>query len=314
MKRLAATLGALLVVAALAAPVVLAADTDLSHTGRVVMAFGGDLTVPAGEQADVAIVGDGDIVVSGQVNTVVVLDGTATLRDATVESVVAIRGTVELEGATTVSGDIRSIESTVHQAEGVTIGGAIKGVDSELFMLGAVLIPALFLLAIGFALATIVAGLLLVAVGSRQVRAAERLIVREPGWVFIVGLLAAIVTPIVAIIAIVTIVGAPLGISVLLGVLPALAFVGFLVAGVFVGERIVGDGTELDPTHRPYKAALVGIVVLQVIGLIPAIGGLATGIASLFGLGAIVLLAWRTMRGTGAGQVAPTSAPLPIGA
>ena len=45
------------------------------------------------------------------------------------------------------------------------------------------------------------------------------------------------------------------------------------------------------------------------------IGGLATAVASILGLGAILLLGWRTARGTGAGQAAaPMSAPAPIGA
>lgn len=312
MRRLAALFASLLVIAALGAPVVLAADSGLSHSGRVLMAFGGDLTVPAGEQADVVFVADGDALVSGQVNAVVVIEGTATLRDATVESVVTVNATVNLEGSTTVLGDVRAIGSTVHRAETATLEGAIKGLDTELLMVGAVLLPALFLLALGFALATIVAGLLLVAIGSRQVRAAERLIVREPGWVFVVGLLVAIVTPILAIIAIVTVVGAPLGIGVLVAVLPALAFVGYLVSGIFLGERILGSATA--PVERPYRAALVGIVVLQVIGLIPVIGGLASAVASVLGLGAIVVLAWRTMRGAGEGQPLPTNAPMPIGA
>jgi hypothetical protein len=314
MRRLAAFFASLFVIAALGAPVVLAADSELSHSGRVLMAFGGDMTVPAGEQADVVFVADGDALVSGQVNTVVVIEGTATLRDATVESVVTVNATVNLEGSTVVLGDVRAIGSTVHRAETATLDGAIKGLDAELLMVGAVLVPALFLLALGFALATIVAGLLLVAIGSRQVRAAERLIVHEPGWVFVVGLLVAIVSPILAIIAIVTVVGAPLGMGVLIAVLPALAFVGYLVSGIVLGERILGTGTATEPVQRPYKAALVGIIVLQVIGLIPFLGGLATAAASLFGLGAIVLLAWRTMRGAGTGQPLPTNAPLPIGA
>lgn len=313
MRRCAALFASLLVIAALGAPVVLAADGELSHSGRVLMAFGGDMTVPAGEQADIVFVADGDALVSGQVNTVVVIDGSATLRDATVESVVTVNATVNLEGSTTVLGDIRAVGSTVHRGETATLEGAIKGLDAELLMVGAVLLPALFLLALGFALATIVAGLLLVAIGSRQVRAAERLIVHEPGWVFVIGLLVAIVTPILAIIAIVTVVGAPLGIGVLVAVLPALAFVGYLVSGIFLGERILGTGTAAEPVERPYRAALVGIVVLQVIGLIPVIGGLASAVASVLGLGAIVVLAWRTMRGAGAGQALPTNAPMPIG-
>ena len=136
----------------------------------------------------------------------------------------------------------------------------------------------------------------------------------EPLKTFGTGLLGAIAIPVLAIVAMVTIVGAPLGIGVLLGFLPLLAFVGFLVAGTFVGEELLGTRKE-PAAARPYKGAVLGIVVLQVIGLVPVIGGLATAVASLLGLGAILLLGWRIVRGTGTSQTAaPMSAPAPIGA
>jgi hypothetical protein len=314
MKRLVALVGATLLVLGLAAPAVLAAQPDLPHTGRVLMAFGGDLTVPAGELADAVIVVQGDTIVSGQVNTLVVIDGTATLRDAQVESIVVLGGSLLLEGKTVVLGDIRSLESSVGRADSAVVQGSIKGIDAELFMLGAILVPALLLFAIGLALATILAGVILAGLAARQVRSAERLIVHEPGWVLVVGLLAAIGTPILAVIAIVTIVGAPLGIGVLIAVLPAAAFIGYLVAAIFLGERIL-DGTRPATTERPYRAAILGVVILQAVGILPGIGALVTGVASLFGLGAIFLLAWRTLRGHGSGEVLAThGAPMPIGA
>ena len=314
MTRLAALAGALLLVLGLGAPAVLAAEPDLPHSGRVLMAFGGDLTVPAGEQADAVMVFGGDTVISGKVNAVVVVDGTATLRDATAESVLIVAGSLELEGTTVVLGNVRSFESSVAQAESAVVNGTIKGIDAELLALGAVLVPALLLLAVGFAIATLLAALVVAGMAARQLRSAERLMVHEPGWVFIVGLLVAIVTPIVALVAIVTVVGAPLGIGVLVAVLPAAGFVGYLVAAIFVGERIL-DGGRPATTGRPYRAAILGVVVLGAIGLVPGIGSLAVGIASLFGLGAVVLLAWRTLRGGGPAEMAANrGAALPIGA
>ena len=109
-----------------------------------------------------------------------------------------------------------------------------------------------------------------------------------------------------------TIVGAPLGLGVLLGFLPLLAFVGFLVAGIFIGEEILGTRKEPEAQH-PYRAALLGIVLLQIVGLVPVVGGLATAVASLLGLGAIVLIGWRIVRGTGQ-TAAPQGAPVAIGA
>ena len=314
MKRLAGLFGAILLIGAFAAPVAMAADETLPHTGRVLMAFGGDVAVPADEQADVVFVANGDADIAGTVNTLTVIDGNATLHGATVETIVIVSGTLALEEGTTVLGNVRSIELTVTQAEGVEIAGDIKGVDAELIALGAFLGPAALLFALGMFLASLVAGLLLAAIGSRQVRAAELVIAAEPLKVFGVGLLGVIVIPILAIVAMVTIVGAPLGIGILLGFMPLLAFVGFLVAGTFLGEELLGTRKE-PAVARPYKGAALGIVLLQVIGLVPIVGGLATAVASILGLGAILLLGWRIVRGAGTGQSAtPQATPAPVGA
>ena len=313
MKRLAALFGAIVLVAAFAAPVALAADEALPHTGRVLMAFGGDISVPAGEQADVVLVVNGDAVIGGTVNVLTVIDGTATFQGATVDTIAVISGTIDLQEGTTVLGNVRSIESTVTQAPGVKIAGDIKGVDAELVTLGMFLGPAILLFAVGLAIASVIAGLLLAAVGARQVRAAERVIAAEPLKVFGAGLLGAIVIPILAIVAILTIIGAPLGLGILLGFLPLVAFVGFLVAGIFIGEEILGTRKEPE-TQRPYRGALLGIVLLQIIGLVPVVGGLATAVASLLGLGAILLISWRIVRGTGTAEVAaPSGEPVAIG-
>ena len=134
------------------------------------MAFGGDIAVPAGEQADVVFVANGDADIAGTVNSLTVIDGNATLRAATVEHVFIISGSLALEDGSTVLGDVRSIESTVTQAEGTEIAGEVKGVDAELIALGAFLGPALLLFAIGLLVASLVAGLLLVAAPARCVR------------------------------------------------------------------------------------------------------------------------------------------------
>ena len=313
MKRLAALFGAIVLLAAFAAPVALAADEALPHSGRVLMAFGGDISVPAGEQADVVLVVNGDAVIGGTVNVLTVIDGTATFQGATVDTIAVISGTIDLQEGTTVLGNVRSIESTVTQAPGVRIAGDIKGVDAELVTLGMFLGPAILLFAVGLAIASVIAGLLLAAVGARQVRAAERVIAAEPLKVFGAGLLGAIVIPILAIVAILTIIGAPLGLGILLGFLPLVAFVGFLVAGIFIGEEILGTRKEPE-TQRPYRGALLGIVLLQIIGLVPVVGGLATAVASLLGLGAILLISWRIVRGTGTAEVAaPSGEPVAIG-
>jgi hypothetical protein len=108
----------------------------------------------------------------------------------------------------------------------------------------------------------------------------------------------------------VTIIGAPLGLAILLMVWPAAAFAGYLVAGIWIGEWLLNRGTATERPARPYLAAVVGLVILQVVSLVPFVGA----IASLFGFGAVLLLAWRTFRQPTTSQPAMTPpATQPLG-
>ena len=101
-----------------------------------------------------------------------------------------------------------------------------------------------------------------------------------------------IVIPFVAVLAMFTVIGAPLGFAILFMVSPAAAFVGYLVAAIWIGDLVLNRGTSPGTEDRPYLAAIVGVLVLWLISLVPFVGA----IASLFGLGAVLLLAWRTFR------------------
>jgi hypothetical protein len=172
------------------------------------------------------------------------------------------------------------------------------------------LAPAFILFWLGFGLATIVAGLLLAGLASRQVRSAELVIAREPAPAFLVGLLGLIVFPIVAVLLMITIVGAPLGLGVMFLLWPLLAFVGYLVAGIYVGEWLLNRSTRAPVRERPYLAAVIGLVVLQLIGMVPVVG-IVSAIASVFGFGAVLILAWRTLTAGRAGTQ-PVAAPAPL--
>jgi hypothetical protein len=75
---------------------------------------------------------------------------------------------------------------------------------------------------------------------------------------------------------------------------------GDLVASIWIGEWLLYRGGAERPA-RPYLAAVLGVIVLWVISLVPFAGA----IASLFGFGAVLLLAWRTFRGTSTSQPVP---------
>ena len=108
------------------------------------------------------------------------------------------------------------------------------------------------MLFVGIGSPAIAAALLVAAFGARQVRHAEALISNETGTVLVAGLIAGrSCCRILAVLVTVTIVGAPIGLGALLIVLPALAFLGWIVAAIWVGDWILG------PLRRPARRAAV---------------------------------------------------------
>jgi hypothetical protein len=292
MKRLALVFAMVVLVFGLAAPAVLAAEPSSARTGPVLMAFNGDVTVSAGEQADAVFVTGGTATVQGQVRSLVVIDGRAILEGARLESVFVTGGSLAIDGTTTVTGDVRTLETAVTVDPAATIGGTVGTLDADLIATGAFIVPALVLFMLGFAVVTLVAGLALAALASRQVRTAEALITRQPGETLVFGIAGLFVIPIVAILAMITVIGAPLGLAILLMVWPAAAFAGYLVAAIWIGDFLLGRRDDAAQAKRPYLAATVGIVVLWIVSFVPFVGA----IASLFGFGAVLLMAWRTFR------------------
>jgi hypothetical protein len=310
MHRFIGVAFAILLALGIAAPIAIAAD-PLTDDTSVLIAFDGDVTVEAGDEVGAVIVTGGTATVRGTVNAVLVLDGQAVFEGARVDSLAIVGGTVALDAASIVTGDIRTLDATVERAEGAQVGGSVRGLEADLLAVGLALAPVFILFAIGLAVATVVAGLALAALAARQVRAAEDLIRTEPGSVVVAGFLGLIVTPLIGILAIVTVVGAPLGIGLMVVAWPAVAYLGYLVAGIFIGDWMLDRMRGGPRAERPYAAAVVGLIVLQIIGLIPLVGA----IASLFGFGAVVLLGWRTFRaGRGGEAVEARSAAQPLGA
>jgi len=311
-KRFIGAAAGILLAVLLLAPTALAADPALSHTGRVLVATDGDITLPAGDQADVVVVVNGTATIEGDVNTVVVVDGTLAMTGASSETVVAIRTPVTLGPGTVVGTGLYKLDSLVTKMGDARVNGDIQDIGTQLAGAGFFLGSMFLLLFVGFAIAGIAAALLVAALGARQVRAAEALISHRPLDTFLAGIVG-VIAPIFVLGALfVSVVGVPLALGLLFVVWPLVAFLGYIVAGIWMGEWVLN---RLDPgkvRERPYLASVIGLALLAALGIIPIV----TAIASLFGYGAVLLLAWRTFRGERVpmGITTPpvTQAPMPV--
>jgi hypothetical protein len=198
MKKLLALLALVALTLGIAGQV-MGAEGDLSTTGRVVFVTGGDVEIAADEQADAVIVISGDVEIAGTVNGLVLIDGTVSTRTgATLDTIVVVNGTVDLSAGTTVQGDVLQLNSTVNRAEGVAIGGSVKNIAGDVAGFAVFMGFAALAVWIGVGIATILGGLLVAGLAGRQARSAAALIRERPGRTFLVGLLAIVVTPVVA--------------------------------------------------------------------------------------------------------------------
>jgi hypothetical protein len=290
MRRLLALLLMALLMLAVAAPALAAAPT-VPADGAVIVVVEGDATVAAGDHAAVLVVVQGNATVLGTADQVTVVGGTATI-GGSIDSLAIVDGRADLLAGSTVRGDVMQLNSQVNQAAGATIGGAVRPMAEGLVAFGLFMGLAAILFWIGTLILLLVAALVLVAFATRQVRTAEAVISGEPVKALLAGLAMVFVPPLAIALLAITIVGLPLALTVLLMVWPALAFVGYLVGAIWIGEWLLARAGRGE-TERPYLAAVVGMLVAGALSLVPLIGL----IISLFGLGGVTVAGWRTLVG-----------------
>jgi hypothetical protein len=234
----------------------------------------------------------GDLVVfHGSSNMAGTVDGSLTAFDAPVTisgrvngDVVVFNGRVELASGANVTGDVVSQQAPV-VASGATIGGTSKRLQANTNWEGFGWAGKLaWWLAVS--VSTLVVGLVLVwLVGRGAARILEAGRTRT-GPSIGLGLLVFFGLPILAVIALVTVVGIPLG----LGLLAALLLIYAL--GYSASAWILGRSILRGPTAW-VVAFLVGWAILRVAALVPILGGLVWFAAVVFGLGALLVAIWR---------------------
>lgn len=292
MRRVSWALGLFLVLLAMVAAPAVAQDGDERFDGRVLVSVNDDLTIASGQTAEVVVVVDGDARIEGTATVVTVVNGTVTLAGGTVSTLAIVNGTAQIDAGSTVTGDVVELRSTVVVDPGATIGGQVRSMTSDLTGFG-IAIGVLGVLAwIAFTLVVWAAGLALAAFGSRQVRRAEWLISTEPVRTFVAGLAMLVLLPVIAVLLMFTVVLLPVGLVLLLVVWPALAFLGWLVASIWIGEWILRVSGRPAPERRPYLGATLGLIVATIASIVPLVGA----VISLFGMGAVTLAGWRMLR------------------
>lgn len=270
-----------------------AAADDGDDGDRIVLV--GDVLVDRDETAGDVVVVDGDVTIRGVVTgDLVVVDGDITIRGTVEGDVVAVSGLATLGRRGRIAGDLVYADETPVQTPGSQVDG-----DVEKFEIGDASVFAAIGAWIAITLSMLLLGLVLLLIAPRAGDAVARTGRERTLVSALVGLLAFFLLPVIAIGLCVTVIGLPLGIVLLLLILPLYA-IGYLTTAHVLGSRIVKRGGIV--------AFLAGIVILQLLVLIPFVGGLIGFLATLFGLGVLLVALFRARSRPVATSVAPSRA------
>jgi hypothetical protein len=279
----------------------IAAGSASAATDHVVIT--GGAVVPAGQTAGDVVVVDGTVRIDGRVTgDVISVSGPVRLNGRVEGDLIAVSDRASLGPAARVGGDLRYGDERPVLARGASVGGKISKEDwadagngwGWLSVLG-------WWLAVS--VSTLIVGALLVWLAPGALYAAERAVREHLGATIGWGVAIAIGVPLLAILALVTLVGIPFGVALLLAAVPVL-LLAYATAAWIVGRRVLRNRST-----SPWAALLAGWGILRLVALIPVAGALVGFAATVVGLGALTVALWqaRTPRAPAAGPEAPTA-------
>jgi hypothetical protein len=257
----------------------------LDPEDQIVLA--GTVSVPRGSRVGEVVVFSGRVRVDGVVTgDVVILEGPVTIRGQVDGSVIAADGDVRLGESARVGGDVSAGGSLLARPGAEVAGERSEDVrfslEGPLAAFGELLGP------VAIAISALLMGLLVLVLAPRGADASADAIASAPlaslGW----GLLVALTLPIAAVALIVSVLGLPLGLALLLSA-GLWWLLGLATAAWCVGRTLVHH-------HRRWVAFLAGWAVVGAVGLVPMLNVVLWAVAPVIGLGAIVVAAWRARR------------------
>lgn len=140
---------------------------------------------------------------------------------------------------------------------------------------------------------TLILGFILLYLFPRFNEAVVKVIDDRPPFALLIGLLAMLLIPMIAIAMMITVIGIPLGILTFT-LYFVLLYLSRIYAMSWIGSKVLKNST-------PITTFMVGLVIYYLVGIVPIVGPLLKLLATLIGLGG-VLLAWNASRVTTASR------------
>jgi hypothetical protein len=266
----------------------LAVGSASAATDRVVIT--GGVVVPVGQTVGDVVVLDGAVRIAGHATgDVVSVSGPVRVTGRVDGDLIAVSDRAFLGPAARIGGDLRYGDERPVLAPGANVAGKISNEDWADAANGWGWVSALgWWLAVS--VSTLIVGVLLVWLAPGALHAAERAVRERLGATVGWGVAISIGVPLLAILALVTLVGIPFGVALLLAAIPVL-LVAYVATAWIVGRRVLRNRST-----SPWMALLAGWGILRVLALIPVAGGLVGLAATVVGLGALAVALWRARK------------------
>jgi hypothetical protein len=273
---------------ALAAALVGAAP---ARAGDDQVVISGDVKVGRGETLDDVVVVDGNVDVRGRLEgELIALSAPVSITGTVDGDVVALTERAVIGPRARIGGDLIYSDEKPDIAPGARVAGETRRVDFNEITSPLSAFTARLVLWVAMTASTLLLGLALLWLTPRALEAAREMARTRTGPAIGMGMAVFFGLPALAVVLLITLVGIPLGIVLLLALLPIYA-IAYTTSAWLLGRAIVHP-----PTGR-VAAFLAGWAILRVIALIPWVGGLAWFGATVFGLGALAIALWRSRRG-----------------
>jgi hypothetical protein len=265
-----------------------ASARDIGADDEVVIT--GTVRVPRGEHADRILIADGRVEIEGTVDGVVIaLNAPVHIgRQAEVDGdVIALSQPVTLEPGAQVNNDLVYVDEKPVVPRRAVVFGEVRrlGAGDLSLPFGAFIVHAAIWLA--FTLSSLALGLALLWLAPGAAHAAFAAARERTGPTIAWGIGLFIGLPVVAVAALLTLVGIPLGVTLLLALFPFYAL-GYVATGYVLGRAILTDD------RGKLAAFLAGWGILRAVAFIPGIGAVAWLGATAFGLGTLTVALWRS--------------------
>ncbi|MBU0528646.1 hypothetical protein KKF86_02690 [bacterium] len=254
--------------------------SDVIASDRSIVKIGSDVHIEKDMRVDDAVAVGGSVFVDG------IVDGDA----------VAVGGSVHLGEEAIIHGDAVTVGGTIEESEGSIVYGTTVDVGSFDFKnifegkhffgghrgipgipMGLKFIPLIGLIALVLLLAVLI---------PAELGTVASYIKNEPIMMFLWGMLGVILIVPLAVMLAISIIGIALIPLEILAVFLA-TLIGYIAVAIMIGKKLLRSLKNDNPSV--VLSAILGVLILWLVGLIPVFGCIVKAIALIIGFGAVII-------------------------